>query len=172
MYLMQDLLQKFIILYGLEETIYKLFYDSHFYEMFKDREDKIYELTLTKLDFELYHDRNNFHNNYKNILFELLLITKHDFNLILDHDELLKLCLKKNKQELIDFILKSRNYFDSILMLLNAVNKEIKKAIVDIALVAKYLLILREYNINYLPEIETQVSSYIRSQLYLYNSIN
>lgn len=170
MLLEEDFLQKSIIENGIEKTIMKYFNTDKFSNMLLSRRNKICEIVLIDLGFQTHRLKiyKKEYRNYCNILYEFLVLTNQNYNMIKDHDKLLEICFIKNKEILIDFILRTRNFFDSILMLIMIVNRNIKKNNINIPLIGKYLLKLREFNIEYISYINNNIEPYILSQLRLY----
>jgi hypothetical protein len=111
-----------------------------------------------------YNIKKNTSFNYANLFKDMLCLSK-TFSDLKDHDYMLKVSLKYNKYNISDFILKIHNYFESILMLLNGVNKEIKLNIVDFDLVSNYIIKLYELRVDYLPELKNKVRPYVYSQI-------
>lgn len=169
MSLTQDFLQKHIITNGFYETVKTILYDKNYSYIFQDRKKQLCEIALYKLGYNVYKFKQiDIDYDCIKILYKLLDITNRDYDFIKNHDELLKLCLIKHKTHLVNFILDSHNHFESILMLILGINKEINKYHFDIILVSKYLKKLIEYKVDYLPEIEKKINYYAFLQIKLY----
>lgn len=166
----EDLLQKYISYNGLINTIKTYLYNPNFINIPKFRKRLLCELALLDLKYELNKIEENIIEkiDFEKILKGLLYLSKNDYSILKNHDYMLKLCLENEKINLADFILKTRNYFDSILMLLLGVNNEINKQIINLPLVVKYLGKLKDYSIEYIPEIKDKVTPYIYSRLLLH----
>lgn len=171
-YYYEDLLQKDIIEYGIENTVKKYLYNEN--DITKSRKNDICKIALENLNYDIKRYIKNVENieNFEKILKGLLSMSKNNYSILANHDVMLKLCIEKKKNKLVNFILSSRNYFDGILMLLSGVNNIIKQKYIDIQILVKYLCKLKEYKVEYLDELKDKVSPYIYSQLLLYKEIN
>ena len=170
----EDLLQKDIIEYGIENTVKKYLYNQN--NILKERKNDLCKIALENLNYDIKRYIKNVekveNENFEKILKGLLSISKNNYSILANHDVMLKLCIEKKKNKLVNFILSSRNYFDGILMLLSCVNNIIKQKYIDIQILVKYLHKLKEYKVEYLNELKDKVSPYIFSQLLLYKEIN
>jgi len=169
--LKEDLLQKCIIKYGLDITVKNCLFNPAFYDI---RKNKLCEITLLDLGYDLnkftYEERTKM--NFSKILTRLLFLTDRNYNELKNHDKVLHLCFIKNQTLLIDFVLNTRNYFDSILMLFLAIDSQIKYTNINISLLVNYLIKLyKDYNINYLKYISKKIDPYILSQIKLHLSL-
>ena len=170
MSLMIDLLQQYLIKFGIEITLIKCIFEKEL-DISNSRINCLCKIAFIQLGYniEKFESNNNISEkiDYSTLLYEMLLLTDKNYKCLNDHDLILNLCIIKNKQNLIYFILNSRSYFESILMLLLGVNNLINNGeILDSQLLVKYLRILKKnYNINYIDEIKSKVSSFVVSQL-------
>lgn len=170
----RDLVQKYICDHGLESAVIKFIYkkETDIY-ICNYRKNKLCEIALSNLGYDLKKlDDNNYPYkiNYIDILHDLLLVTFGDYSYLKKHDEVLKMCIHRYDTELIRFVLYARSYFESILMLLLHINKEIKKNNINIDLLIKYLFLLKKnFDITYIYEIEDKIKPVYLQQIKLYN---
>lgn len=170
----RDLVQKYICDNGLESAILKFIYkkETDIY-ICNYRKKKLCEIALIDLGYDLqkYNDNDELYKiDYVEILYDLLLVTFGDYSYLKKHDEMLKLCIQRYNFNLVVFILHTRNYFESILMLLLLVNKEINKQNINTDLLIKYLFILKKnYNIIYINEIKDKIKPFYLQEIQLYN---
>jgi hypothetical protein len=166
----KDVLEEYILIFGIENAVKKSLYDSSFNEKFGEHQNELCELALFDLGYNLnkLEYKNRIELNYAHILYRLLKLTNNNYEKLKNHDEALRLSIIKKTHKLTSFILKTRNHFEGILMLLVAINNQINKSYIDISLLAKYLLELEKYNINYLENIKHKIDPYILLQLTSY----
>jgi len=101
--------------------------------------------------------------NYLQLLNDLLYVNNYNYLYLKNHDKSLNLSFKYDNKDLVNFILYTQLYFESILMLLVGVNKLINHKFINTNMLVKYLNQLKEYNVDYIPQIKNKISSYTMS---------
>lgn len=163
---MIDLLQQYIIKFGIEITLNKCIFEKELY-ISDSRINDLCKIAFDELGYNIKKFKFDNTIDYYYLLYQLLLLTNKNYRILKNHDYILQLCITKNKYRLINFVLHSRNYFDSILMLLLGINNLINNyEIIDSQLLVKYLRKLKiEYNIDYIDEIKPKIPWVIFSKI-------